>query len=45
MLWLIPAAIHLVRVWQIPSKSDVAMVVLCLLVTLAIVLPDAFFAR
>jgi hypothetical protein len=45
MLWLIPAAIHLVSRWRIRSKTDVAMVVLCLLVTLAIVLPDAFFAR
>jgi hypothetical protein len=45
MLWIIPAAIHLVRRWKISSRSDVVMVVFCLLVTLAIVLPDAFFAR
>jgi len=45
MLWVIPAAIYFVNRWKILSKADVAMVVLCLLVTLAIVLPDAFFAR
>jgi predicted RND superfamily exporter protein len=45
MLWLIPTAIHLVSRWKSRSKADVAMVVLCLFVTLAIVLPDAFIAR
>lgn len=44
MSWLIPAAIYLVRRWKAHSKSDIAMVVLCLLVTLAIVLPDQTFA-
>ena len=45
MLWLIPAIINLVRHWKIRSKADVAMVALCLFVTLAIVVPDTFFAR
>jgi hypothetical protein len=39
MLWLVPASR-----WRISSKADVAMLVLSLLVTVAIVPPDTFFA-
>ena len=39
MLWLIPAVIYIVKRWSSCTKTDAAMVVLCLLVTLAIVIP------
>jgi hypothetical protein len=45
MLWLIPALCYVIFRWGISSKADIAMVVLSLLVTVAIVLPDTFFAR
>jgi len=45
MIWLIPALCYIVFRWGIKSKADIAMVVLSLLVTVAIVLPDTFFAQ
>jgi len=45
MLWIIPALIYVLLRWSISSKAEVAMVVLALLVTVAIVLPDTFFAQ
>jgi hypothetical protein len=45
MLWTVPALIYMIYRWSIRSKADVAMLVLSLLVTLAMVLPDTFFAR
>jgi len=45
MVWLIPGLIYLTLRWHITSKADIAMVVLSLLVTVAIVLPDTFFVQ
>lgn len=45
MLWLIPALFYVISRWRISSKADIAMVVLSLLVTVVIVLPDTFFAQ
>jgi hypothetical protein len=45
MLWLIPAFIYVILRWSVCSKSEVAMVVLSLLVTVAIILPDKLFAH
>jgi len=45
VLWFITATIYLAGRWKICSKTEWAMVVLSLFVTLAIVLPDQFFAR
>ncbi len=39
MLWLIAAAILVTRRWSSFSKTDGVMIVLCLFVTLAIVVP------
>jgi len=39
MLWLIPAVLLVATRWKSSSKVDTAMVALCVLVTLAIVLP------
>jgi len=39
MLWLIPASILVAKHWKSSSKTDAAMVALCVLVTLAIILP------
>ena len=45
MLWLVPASYYVISRWGISSKADIAMVVLSLLLTGAIVLPDTFFAQ
>jgi hypothetical protein len=45
MLWLIPALCYVIFRWRMCSKTDIAMVLLCLLVMVAIVLPDTFFAH
>ncbi len=45
MLWIVPALIYVISRWRSSSKTDIAMVGLALLVTLAIVLPDTFFAQ
>jgi len=39
MLWLVPASILVAKRWRSSSKTDVAMVVACALVTLAIIVP------
>ena len=39
MLWLVPAAVLVAMRWKRSSKTDTVMVSLCVLVTLAIILP------
>jgi hypothetical protein len=41
----ITCCVFLTLRWSISSKADIAMVVLSLLATVAIVLPDTFFAQ
>ena len=45
MIWFVLGLIYLIFRWHITSKADIAMVVLSLLVTVAIVLPDTFFVQ
>jgi hypothetical protein len=45
MLWLIPGVIYVLKRWKDVATFDKAMVISCLLITLAILIPDAFFAR
>ena len=44
MPWLVPATIYVVKRGKAASKIDKIMVLLCVLVTAAIVVPDNFFA-
>ncbi|SRR6266478_5744079 len=44
MLWLMPAVIYVLKRWKGVSALDKAMVVSCLFITLAIIIPDSFFA-
>lgn len=45
MLWLIPALIYVILRRHVCSKAEIAMVVLSLLETVAIILPDTLFAH
>jgi len=45
MLWLVLATPYLVRRWNSHSKADILMVFFSFLSTLAVILPDQFFAK
>jgi hypothetical protein len=44
MVWQIPAISYLVARWKSKSMGDISMLVISILITIAIVLPDKFFA-
>jgi len=45
MLWIVPALLYIRFRWRISSKAEIVMVVFSLMVAVAIVLRDMFFAQ